>query len=350
MRSCPGPEQRMRALRNGENLLAFSPMLRYHKNSYLRMSNLYEQICGSGMTRPCGGRHMNIKKYEAFIRAVELGSLSKAAEELGYTQSGISHMMQSLEEEVGFPLLTRTSSGIMPNTEGELLLPTIRHLLSTNETLEQYISKIKGADTGRIRIAAFPSVATYWLPAILSEFQKDYPNVEIQIKEDGCDVIDSMMENREADLCIYAGGENHNFEWIPLYRDQLLAIFPKDHPLAKEREIPLEALMAEQFILPLASYDHEVHHVLKKLPHYPHIRFTACTDYAIISMVTVGLGVSILPELLLRNYQNDTVAVPLAPAQYRMLGMGVPQVRTASPVTQNFMRYVKAHVDQFRQG
>lgn len=91
--------------------------------------------------------------------------------------------------------------------------------------------------------------------------------------------------------------------------------------------------------------DHEVHHVLKKLPHYPCVRFTACTDYAIISMVTVGLGVSILPELLLRNYQNDTVAVPLAPAQYRACWAWVcRRVRTASPVTQNFMRYVKEYV------
>ena len=78
---------------------------------------------------------MNIKKYEAFVRAVELGSLSKAAEELGYTQSGISHMMQSLEDEVGFPLMVRTSSGILPNTEGEMLLPTILQLLNTNGTL-----------------------------------------------------------------------------------------------------------------------------------------------------------------------------------------------------------------------
>ena len=61
---------------------------------------------------------MNIKKYEAFVRAVELGSLSKAAEELGYTQSGISHMMQALENEVGFPLLVRSSSGIQLNAEG----------------------------------------------------------------------------------------------------------------------------------------------------------------------------------------------------------------------------------------
>ena len=62
------------------------------------------------------GEHVNIRKYEAFVRAVELGSLSKAAEELGYTQSGISHMMQSLEEEVGFPLMVRTSSGMQSNS------------------------------------------------------------------------------------------------------------------------------------------------------------------------------------------------------------------------------------------
>ena len=88
---------------------------------------------------------MNIRKYEAFVRAVELGSLSKAAEELGYTQSGISHMMQSLEEEVGFPLMVRTSAGIQPNHEGKMLLPVIRQLLNTSESLEQHIAEIKGA-------------------------------------------------------------------------------------------------------------------------------------------------------------------------------------------------------------
>ena len=116
---------------------------------------------------------MNIRKYEAFVRAVELGSLSKAAEQLGYTQSGISHMMQSLEEEIGFSLMVRTSSGIRPNNEGELLLPVIRELLAANESLEQYISKIKGVDTGRIRIACYPSIAAYWLPEIIANFQKE---------------------------------------------------------------------------------------------------------------------------------------------------------------------------------
>ena len=289
---------------------------------------------------------MNIRKYEAYVRAVELGSLSKAAEELGYTQSGISHMMQSLEDEVGFPLLVRTSSGIVPNTEGEMLLPIIRQLLQTNESLEQNIAKIKGADIGSIRIAAYPSVATYWLPAIIASFQKDFPNVEIQIIEGGTDIVEGAMERREADLCLYAGGERKNFEWIPLCQDQMLALVPPGHPLAEESCVPLEAFLSEPFIMPMPGYDGEVHEVLEKMPQQPRILFSACSDYAIISMVAHGLGVSILAELLLRNYPNDAVALPMDPPQYRMLGMGVPQIKTASPMTKNFMRYVQEYVKE----
>jgi len=291
---------------------------------------------------------VNIKKYEAFVRAVELGSLSKASEELGYTQSGISHMMQSLEDEVGFPLMIRTSSGIFPNSEGEMLLPIIRQLLNTNESLEQSIAKIKGADTGHIRIASFSSMAIYWLPNIISAFQKDYPNVEIQIIEGGADRIDAMMDNHEADMCLYTGGENRPFDWLPLCRDELLALLPPGHPLTERDAVPIEAFQNEQFIMPLAGYDYEVHHLLDRLEHYPHIRFSACNDYAIISLVTAGLGVSILPELLLRNYQNDAVAMPLDPPQYRILGMGVPQLKSVSPVTRNFMRYVQDYAKKRR--
>lgn len=292
---------------------------------------------------------MNIRKYEAFVRAVELGSLSKAAEELGYTQSGISHMMQSLEDEVGFPLMVRTSAGILPNTEGEMLLPIIRQLLRTNESLEQNIAKIKGADIGCIRIAAYPSVATYWLPGIIALFQKDYPNVEIQIIEGGTDIIEGAMNRREADLCLYAGGEGRNYEWLPLCRDRMLVLVPPNHPLTQHTSVPLEALVDEEFIMPMPDYDGEVRFILDKMPHWPHILFSACSDYAIINMVTQGLGVSILSELLLRHYPNDAVALPMEPAQDRMLGMGVPQVKTASPVTRNFMRYVEAFVKRRRE-
>ena len=129
----------------------------------------------------------------------------------------------------------------------------------------------------------------------------------------------------------------------------MLALVPPGHPLAEGAFVPLESFLTEPFIMPMQGYDGEVHDILSNLPQQPHILFSACSDYAIISMVAKGLGVSILADLLLRNYPNDAVALPIQPPQFRMLGMGVPQVKTASPMTRNFMRYVQAYVEQMKK-
>ena len=126
----------------------------------------------------------------------------------------------------------------------------------------------------------------------------------------------------------------------------MLALVPPGHPLAEGAFVPLESFLTEPFIMPMQGYDGEVHDILSNLPQQPHILFSACSDYAIINMVTEGLGVSILPELLLKNYGHSAVALPMDPPQERMLGMGVPQLKTASPVTRNFMEYVKRYVLQ----
>ena len=287
---------------------------------------------------------MNIRKYEAFVRAVELGSLSKAAEQLGYTQSGISHMMQSLEEEVGFPLMVRTSAGIKPNSEGQMLLPVIRELLSASESLEQHIARIKGVDSGRIRIACYASIAAYWLPAIIAAFRKDYPHVEVEIIEAGSRQIEHMMEERQVDLCIYAGGHDRGYEWIPLKTDRMLVLVEPNHPLAGEKWVNYEQLAREQFIAPMQLYDGEVFEILSRFPVQPVTAFSACSDYAIINMVGMGLGVSILPELLVKNYSGGTSALELEPPVSRTLGMGVPQMKTVSPVTKCFMKYVEQYI------
>ena len=154
------------------------------------------------------------------------------------------------------------------------------------------------------------------------------------------------MERREADLCLYAGGEGKNFEWIPLCRDRMMALVPPGHDLAEQETVALQDMASVPFIMPMPGYDGEVHDILEEMPQQPKISFSACSDYAIISMVAHGLGVSILPELLLRNYPNDAVALPMEPDQSRMLGMGVPQIRTASAMTKNFMRYVQDYVKE----
>ena len=110
---------------------------------------------------------MNIQKYQAFITVVEQGSLTKAAEELGCTQSAVSHSISGLEEELGFALLKRSRAGIRLTGEGERMISPVRDLLGSAERLKQTASSIRGLESGTVRIGAFTSVAVHWLPAVL---------------------------------------------------------------------------------------------------------------------------------------------------------------------------------------
>ena len=198
-------------------------------------------------------------------------------------------------------------------------------------------------------VLAFSSAAACWLPEVICRFQRDFPHVEVMLREADGDTIDAVMEAHEADLCLDAGGAARSVEWLPLCQDQLMAVLPKGHRLARERAVSLEALQQERLLLPLKGYGRAAHQMLDRLSGNPAVRFIACSDYTILSMVEAGLGISILPELLVGNYRSQIVAMPMEPAQHRVLGMGVPQLKTVSPVTRNFMRYVEAFVKRRRE-
>lgn len=284
---------------------------------------------------------MNTTKYEVFARAVKLGSLSKAAEDMGYTQCGVSHMMKSLEQEVGFPLFTRTTAGIQPNTEGEMLLPLVWELLQRNERLEETIASIKGLETGHISIASFSSVAIFLLPSILRAFEHKHPNIHVQINEGGVDVIEELLETGEVDLAIYARTARTSFDWIPLREDPLYAVLPKDHPLATRDVFPIETFLSEDFIAPDRDYDYDIHRVLSNLSRFPRVKYTSRNDFAIIAMVECGLGLTILPQLLLQDSTDKVAILPLDPPFHRSLGIGVLNQKDISPAVARFIRLVR---------
>ena len=115
---------------------------------------------------------MNLSRYETLAAVVEQGSLTLAARQMGVTQSAVSHTIDCLEKELGFPVLKRRRAGVRLTDEGERLMPAVRALLSSAEQLGQTAASIRGLDTGLVRIGAFTSVAVHWLPAVLKEFQR----------------------------------------------------------------------------------------------------------------------------------------------------------------------------------
>jgi len=123
----------------------------------------------------------NILKYLAFVKTVEKGSFTKAAEDLNYAQSSISKMIADLEEEWGVTLLQRSKNGVVLTSAGEQILPSIRKILSDFGKLEEQINQMNGVQSGIVRIGTFSSVAIHWLPNIFAEFQKDYPGIDYEM-------------------------------------------------------------------------------------------------------------------------------------------------------------------------
>ena len=99
--------------------------------------------------------NQNQIKYRAFIKSIEMNSISKAAEALGYSQPGISHMIESLEKEYGFPLLVRTRDSITPTENGKELLYYCRQIVQNEDALQDTISSINGMLSGTLRIGSF---------------------------------------------------------------------------------------------------------------------------------------------------------------------------------------------------
>ena len=141
-----------------------------------------------------------VTKLRALMSAVENGSFKAAAESLGCTQSAVSHMISSLEEELGFRLLRRGRSAVRLTDEGERLLGAARSLLSAEEQLRQTAASIRGLDQGTVRIGAFTSVAVHWLPPVLKEFQRDYPNVEFKLLNGDYHDVNEWLSDGSVDI------------------------------------------------------------------------------------------------------------------------------------------------------
>lgn len=126
---------------------------------------------------------METARCKAFVAAAETGSFSKAAEALSYTPSGVNQLVTALEKEFGFPLFRRNTKGVALTENGELLLPVIRKFLRQEDRIFELSAEMNGLLIGSVNIAAYSSIATHWLPAVIGAFQRDYPQIHINLLE-----------------------------------------------------------------------------------------------------------------------------------------------------------------------
>ena len=282
---------------------------------------------------------METARCRAFLAAAETGSFSKAAEALSYTPSGVNQLVSALEKEFGFPLFRRNTKGVSLTENGELLLPVIRKFLRQEDRIFELSAEMNGLLIGSVSIAAYSSIATHWLPSVIREFQRDYPNVKIKLMEGIWQEVSQWLEERTADIGFLSYQENMPFEWIPLAEDPMLALLPRDHPLAGADCYPLKRCEQDSFIMPALGCDDDVEALFARNHVDPNIRYTTIENFSAMSMVEQGLGVSVMNKLITEKRICDVAMIPIDPPASITLGAALHSRADASPAVKMFLKY-----------
>ena len=268
---------------------------------------------------------MDTQKVKAMLLALDKGSLTAAAEELGYTQSGMTHMMNALEDDIGLKLLERSKTGVKLSTEGTELCGELRRLCELAEQIEQKVHEIKRREISTLRLGAYSSMARQWLPAILTEMRRVCPELEVSVTMfSTVDLCYNAVKEGSLDCAIASRVSKvyPGMSWIHLRNDPLVAVLPADYPF-EGTVFPVENFDGQEFFMPAGGFELDIEPALAsgEKKSSPIIRYTNLDDGSIASMVAHGLGVTVLSDLVMQSISDRVTALPLEPSAYRELGI-----------------------------
>lgn len=288
---------------------------------------------------------MSIKKYNTFLTVVELGSITKAAEKLGHTQSGVTQLLHALEGDLGVSLLERSRLGIKLTPEGEKLYPYIANIMNAKNDLDDALLKIHDNAT-TIKIGTFTSVAVNWLPDIIKEYAQYEPDVKFELIDGEYNNIERTFSKHKLDFGFVPLPNNTKFKTLPLYEDRLLAILSNDHPYSDKSNCPVDIFAKEPVISLANNIDRDARSVLEVAGIHPNIKYTVDDDYAMIAMVEKKLGICIVPELILEGKNYNVKTLELNPPAFRTIGIAFPSYETMSPHAAHFAEFLQRWVKE----
>lgn len=282
-------------------------------------------------------------RYIALLKIIEVGSFTKAAELLGYTQPALSQMIASLEKELSVKILYRSRYGVRLTPEGERLYPSIQRSVLQYEAMRRTADEIRGLDSGVVRIGTVSSVSCHWLPGIIRAFWQKHPNVQIVLHQGDYTSIPEWVRTGAVDFGFVNPHAVKGMETTIFKSGEFRAVLPKNHPLAGRKSLMLEDLAEEPFLLLEEGAYSEPLEAFSAANITPNIKLRVHDDYSILSMVEQGLGVSILTELVLHRTSYHVVALPIEPAIIRTMSIVTKDKNTLSLASKAFIQCLMEH-------
>lgn len=287
---------------------------------------------------------MILNKYEIFLKTAEISNITRTAEALHYTQAGISHAISALEKETGFPLFIRSSNGVSLTEDGRRLLGAVQSLVNEQNNLQQTINDINGIVAGNLRIGTFSSVATHWMPEIIKEFQKKYPQITFDLRFGDYDEITQMILHGQIDCGFLSAPVHASLSFTPIYKDPMSVLLPQGHPLAAKEKISLDEVKREPLIMQMKGSDNDMQNILQQNKKKYTVKYVVNDDFAVMAMVKSGFGITVLPEMVWSNYKAcDTLEIrPMEPEEYRNIGIAALPAEETSVLAKVFLKFMRS--------
>lgn len=218
----------------------------------------------------------------------------------------------------------------------------IAKTMATTPKTASLAADTKGLLIGSVTIASYSSIATHWLPEVISRFQSDYPQIKITMLE-GCRTeVVKWLDDKLADVAFMSYREPFPYDWIPLSEDRMMALLPREHPCARLDSFPFELCRNEKLILPGFGHDDDVIPLFDEFGIEPDIRFSTVESFSALQMVEKRLGISIMNELITRNWPCEIVKLPISPPRSISFGIALNYLRHSSPAVKRFVKYLES--------
>ncbi len=266
-----------------------------------------------------GDQTMDTEKLRVFITAIDQGSISAAADAMGYTPSGVSRSIAALEQETGFPLMYRGRHGVQPTEDARKLLPLMRDMLLQERRYREISADILGLQKGTAAIGINYAAHFRKISGLLRKFAEEYPGIEVRTEQGLSTQLCQALQEHRLDFVIATRREG--FEFIKLGEDPMTACVPENHPCVIQGSYPLKRFEQDPMIATYPDVDTDYKRALKEHDIIPNVRYTSRNVYATYCMVEAGLGVFMSNRLEMEIYQGSAVLLPTVPPVIQEIGI-----------------------------
>lgn len=280
-------------------------------------------------------------RYEIFLKVAELGNITLAADALSYTQSGVSHAIAAMEREAGCTLFHRSKTGVTLTENGKALLPLVQDLINRQHSLDQAMDALSNRIAGTLRIGSFTSFTALWMAKIIRDFQKQFPDVKIELTNGNYRDIENGITDGRLDCGFLTAIENDPLDFTPLFDDPMLVIMAPGHALAEQDALPLRELKKYPLLSQFQGSDHDVQQIFQKAKARPKMKYILDDDISLMGMVAQDEGIALMPEMMLETAAFDLDVIPLDPPQYRTIGLATPPIKETTLLVRTFIAFCK---------